>query len=137
MKKTMSVLIALLLSLVMAFAINATAFAVQEGTLTGGSITIDNAVSGQRYSAYQILYIESYNATTNAYAYKANSAWKSFVEGDGVRDVYLKTDGQGYVTWVGATDDARVAAFAKLAQAAIGEKVADATATADSAVWNS
>ncbi len=133
MKKTMFVLIALLLSLVMAFAMNATAFAVQEGTLTGGSITIDNAVSGQRYSAYQILYIESYNAATDAYAYKANSAWKSFVEGDGVRDVYLKTDGQGYVTWVGATDDARVAAFAKLAQAAIGEKVADATATADSA----
>ena len=59
MKKTMSVLIALLLSLVMAFAMNATAFAAQEGTLTGGSITIDNAVSGQKYSAYQILYIES------------------------------------------------------------------------------
>ena len=133
MKKTMSVLIALLLSLVMAFAINATAFAVQEGTLTGGSITIDNAVSGQKYSAYQILYIESYNATTNAYAYKANSAWKSFVEGDGIKNVYLKTDAQGYVTWVGGTDDASVAAFAKLAQAAIGEKAADVTATADSA----
>ena len=132
MKKTMSVLIALLLALVMAFAMAATAFAAQEGTLDGGSITINNAVSDQKYNAYQILYIESYNATTNAYAYKANSAWKSFVESDGIKDVYLKTDAQGYVTWVGGTDDASVAAFAKLAQAAIGGKAADATATADS-----
>ena len=47
----------LLLALVMVFAVGTTAFAAQEGELTGGSITIDNAVSGQTYSIYQILYL--------------------------------------------------------------------------------
>ena len=120
----------LLLALVMVFALATTAFATQEGTLTGGSITINGAVPGQTYNAYQILYLESYNSTSNAYSYKANSAWKSFVESDAIKDVYLKTDAQGYVTWV---ENADAAAFAKLAQVEAAKKTADATATAPAA----
>ena len=124
----------LLLALVMAFALATTAFAAQEGTLTGGSITINDAAPGQTYKAYQILYLESYNKDSGAYAYKANSAWKAFVESTEIKDVYLKTDAQGYVTWV---DGADVAAFAKLAQAEAtktGSTIsAGATATAPAA----
>ena len=67
----------LLLALVMVFALATTAFAEQEGTLTGGSITINDAVPGQVYKAYQILYLESYNKDTGAYSYKANRAWET------------------------------------------------------------
>lgn len=86
------------------------------GTTTTGTITIDNAVVGQTYTIYEILYLESYNATegSEAYAYKATTAWKSFVESDAIKDVYLKTDAQEYVTWVEGADAAN---FAKLAEA--------------------
>lgn len=127
-------LASLLLALVMVFALSTTVYASQEGTLTGGSITINDAVPEQTYKAYQILYLESYNSTNNAYAYKANSAWKTFVESNEIKDVYLKTDAQGYVTWV---ENADAAAFAKLAQAEAtktGSTIsADATATAPAA----
>ena len=118
--------VSLLLTLVMVLAMASTTFAAQEGTLTGGSITINDAVPGQTYKAYQILYLESYNATSKAYAYKANSAWKSFIESDTVKGVYVNVDTQGYVTWV---EGAKVAEFAKLAQAEAAKKVADASAT--------
>lgn len=111
--KHMKKLASLLLALVMVFAMGTTAFAAQEGELTGGSITIDNAVSGQTYSIYQILYLESYDATSGAYAYKANSAWAEWLK---TQTSYVSIDAQGYVTWV-ATGDSATAEFAKLAQA--------------------
>lgn len=67
-------LASLLLTLVMVLSMSVTAFAAQEGNLSGGSITIHDAVKGQTYSVYQLLYLESYDAASNAYAYKANSA---------------------------------------------------------------
>lgn len=103
--------VSLLLTLVMVLAMASTTFAAQEGTLSGGSITINDAVPGQTYKAYQILYLESYNATSEAYAYKANSAWESWLR---TMTDYVQFDSQGYVTWVGSADPA---AFAKLAQA--------------------
>lgn len=112
-------LASLLLALVMVFAMSLTAFAAQEGTLTGGSITINDAVVGQTYKVYQLLYLESYDAASNAYAYKANSAWADFfkkAEGDtpdGVGLTYVNIDDQGYVTW---KNGASAADFAKAAQ---------------------
>lgn len=114
----------LLLALAMMFAMSTAVFATQEGDLTGGSITIDNAVVGQTYNAYQILYLESYNATSNAYAYKANSKWENWLK---TQNSYVSFDEQGYVTWV---KDADAAAFAKLAQVEAAKMTADATATA-------
>ncbi len=119
-------LVSLLLALVMVMGLAVTASAAQEGTLTGGSITIDNAVEGQTYDVYQILYIESYNATTSAYSYKANSAWKEWLKN---QSTYVAFDEQEYVTWV---KDADAAAFAKLAQVEAAKMSADATATAES-----
>lgn len=107
MKKMISFLLTMIMVLSMAFG----SMAAMEGTLENGSITIENAVEGQTYSAYQILYLESYNKDSNAYAYKANSAWKDWLE---TQTDYVSFDDQGYVTWVNNAD---AAAFAKAAQA--------------------
>ena len=114
--KHMKKVAGLLLVLVMVMGLDTTAFAAQEGTLTGGSITIDNAISGQTYSIYQILYLESYSTDANGnatgdYAYKANSAWESWLK---TQTSYVSIDAQGYVTWVSG---ASAADFAKAAQA--------------------
>ena len=127
MKKFVSVLLALAMTL--ALSVSALA-AAQEGTLTGGSITINDAVPGQTYSVYQILYLESYNADSNAYAYKANSEWETWLK---TQTEYIKIDDQGYVTWVGDQTAERVQAFAKLAQKQLANKTAAATAIAPAA----
>lgn len=117
-------LLSLILAIALVFSFASGVMATQEGTLPGGSITIDNAVVDQTYNAYQILYIESYNATSGAYAYKANSAWETWLK---TQTTYVSFDRQGYVTWV---DGADAAAFAKAAQAEAAKMSADATATA-------
>lgn len=133
--------VSLLLTLVMVFAMASTTFAEQEGTLTDGSITINDAVPGQTYNAYQILYLESYSpevinndgtvAKKGAYAYKANSAWEEWLR---KQTSFVSFDAQGYVTWV---DGADAAEFAKLAQAEATKAgsviTPDATATAPEA----
>ena len=102
MKKILSIALVLILMLTVAFA-----------ETTGGSITIEDAVVGQTYTIYQILDLESYNAIANAYAYKATTAWNSFINSDAIKGTYVNVDDQGYVTWV---KDADAAAFAKAAQ---------------------
>lgn len=87
----------------------------QAETLSGttGSITINDAVVGQTYTVYQILDLESYNAAANAYAYKAATAWSSFINSEDIKGTYVEVDAQGYVTWKSGAD---AAAFAKAAQ---------------------
>ena len=114
MLKSLFVLALLLVQIVPALAVNAKdSGSILEGTK--GKITIDNAIVGQTYKIYQILELESYS-TGKAYSYKAASdEWATFIATDG-KD-YLKANTEGYVSWVGAETDARVAAFAKLALA--------------------
>ena len=102
-------LASLLLALALAFALAVPAFAEGET----GSITINDAVVGQTYTIYQILDLESYNASANAYAYKAATAWSTFINRDAIKSTYVEVDAQGYVTW---KDGADAAAFAKAAQ---------------------
>ena len=102
-------LASVLLALVMALALTATAFAEGET----GSITINDAVKDQTYTIYQILDLESYNASANAYAYKATTAWNTFINRDDIKGTYVEVDAQGYVTWKTGAD---AAAFAKAAQ---------------------
>lgn len=104
-------IVGFVLALVMVLALSVGAFAA---AVNEGRITIDNAITGQTYTIYEILYLESYNKESNAYSYKATAAWKDFVESKDIKDTYLVTNDQGYVTWV---ENADVAAFAKLAQA--------------------
>ncbi len=98
------------LALIMALALAVPAFAAGET----GSITINDAVVGQTYTIYQILDLESYNTSANAYAYKATTAWNTFINSSAIKGVYVNVDTQGYVTWV---ENADAAAFAKAAQA--------------------
>ncbi len=105
--KNMLRIASLVLALMMVFAV--TAFAEGET----GSITINDAVVGQTYTIYQILDLESYNASANAYAYKATTAWNTFINSEAIKGTYVEVDDQGYVTW---KDGANAAAFAKAAQ---------------------
>lgn len=99
----------ILLALAMVLGIAAIAFAEGET----GSITIYDAAVGQTYTIYQILDLESYNNEARAYAYKATTAWNTFINSVAIKGIYVEVDAQGYVTWKG---DADAAAFAKLAQ---------------------
>ena len=74
-----------------------------------GKITINDAVDGHTYNAYQILVLESYDEAHEAYAYKANADWANWLK---TQTQYVSIDAQGYVTWV---EDADAAAFAKAA----------------------
>ena len=102
-------LVSLLLAVVLTLGLTALGYAEGET----GSITINDAVVGQTYTIYQILDLESYNASANAYAYKATTAWNTFINSDAIKGTYVNVDDQGYVTWV---KDADAAAFAKAAQ---------------------
>ena len=129
MSTTLRKAFAFVVALVMAIAMIPATFAhaTPEGTLTGGSITIKDAVPGQTYSVYQILYLESYNSKAGAYAYKANAAWEDWLK---TQTSYVSFDAQGYVTWVEGAD---AEAFAKLAQEHAASITADATTTAPAA----
>ena len=127
MSTTLRKAFAFVVALVMAIAMIPASFAHADPTTETGSITINDAVPGQTYSVYQILYLESYNSVAGAYAYKANAAWEDWLK---KQTHYVSFDAQGYVTWVGG-DDAE--AFAKLAQVRAASMTADATTTAPAA----
>ena len=114
----------LVLALVVVMGLAITAFAEEGGeTTTKGSITITNALKGETYNAYQILYLESYNAEKKIYAYKANSAWEEWLR---TQTTYVSFDSQGYVTW---NKGANVADFAKAAKGQLSGKTADGQVT--------
>ena len=89
------------------------------GTGTLGSITINKAAPGETYKIYRILDLESYNETTENYAYKlrtdklsgSEKSWSDFIKSSGITYVTLAGD---YVTW---KDGASVENFAKAALA--------------------
>lgn len=109
LKKLAGCLLALVMILTMS---NVAVVNAAQGTNdNNGSITISKAEKGHTYKAYQILVLESYDTNKKAYAYKANSAWASWLA---TQKTYVNIDKQGYVTWVYGTD---AAAFAKAALA--------------------
>ena len=108
MKKIISVI----LSLMLIASLSVTAFAAGET----GSITINGVSTGTVYEIYKMLDLESYDAASGAYSYKANAAWATFVATNEAK-AYMATDADGYVTWAAAEDDDTKAAFAKLALA--------------------
>ena len=75
-KKLLGLLLALTLSLTLCLP----AFAVSGTNNNGGSITINDAVEGHTYKAYQIFILESYDTGIGAYAYRANSNWAAWLK---------------------------------------------------------
>ncbi|MBQ6877984.1 MAG: SpaH/EbpB family LPXTG-anchored major pilin [Oscillospiraceae bacterium] len=107
----------LVLAIIMVFSLGITAFAEETG-----SITINNASTGNTYEIYKLLDLESYNSTTKVYSYKVNTEWEDFFETDDAK-AYFTVDGQGYATWTNASEDeTTAAAFAKIALAYAEEK---------------
>ena len=109
--KTSRRLAGLLLAIVMLFTF---AVGVSAADPEKGTITIDNAVVGQTYTIYEILYLESYNEDAGAYSYKATEKWDTFINSNGIKGTYVNVDDQGYVTWI---EGASAENFAAAAQA--------------------
>lgn len=119
-KKIVAIMLSVMMVLGMASVVSADGGGATAAPTGNGKITINNAIAGQTYRIYKILELESYDATTGNYAYKATSDWKTFIESS---TAYFKTDSNGGVTWnarSGETEDqkaTRAAEFAKLALA--------------------
>ena len=125
--KLLKKLAGVLLAMIMVLSMSTVAFAAQGTNDNSGSITINDAVEGHTYNAYQVLVLESYNTAVGAYSYKANSDWEVWLKS---QTQYVSIDARGYVTWV---KDADPAAFAKAALAHAEEANINpvATKTAD------
>lgn len=126
---------ALMLAFVMLLAMSAVPVGAEESDLDdSGTITIQNAVSGQTYSIYKMFDLESYDTETKAYLYTItdDSVWYAFAQQYAVIDndssagsgtVYLILSAKDtadvttyYVEWNEAYDsDSDVSDFAKLA----------------------
>ena len=97
-----------------------------------GKITINPAKENQVYNIYEVLELESFDSDKKAYAYKAaTEAWKTFINSNGIKGVYVNVDAQGYVTWVSGASAAEFAAKA-LAYAKDETNNIAATATKES-----
>lgn len=111
-------------------AVNDSSTTATTGTTETGKITINNAIAGEKYKAYKILTLDSYNETAKAYSYKkTNDKWALFIN---ERSDFFQTNENGYVTFIG-TDDAGTAAR-KIAIYAMGfakKYSIDATKTVD------
>lgn len=112
-KKIAAIMLSVMMVLGMASVVSAAESGAAAAPTGNGKITINNAIPGQTYKIYKILDLESYNATTGNYAYKATTAWESFINGNDIKGVYV-TIKDGYVTW---KDNANAAEFAKKALA--------------------
>lgn len=127
--KTVKKLASLLLVMVMVFAMATTAFAAEEK----GTITVDNPVADQTYTAYKIFDV-TYSGTNYSYTIKTTSEWYNTVK------AYAETTGNGLTltgvagdntTFVVSTTDAFSApAFANALKAAVSGKTGT-TLTAD------
>lgn len=117
MKRFVALFAALALVLAMAApAFAATASPTKTEDRGNGTITVENAKNGETYSLYRIFDLVSYTPKNGDEAakavYKVTSAWKSFIQSQGI---YITLDKNDQPTW---QTEADVAAFVKLAKSA-------------------
>lgn len=97
MKSTKKFLV-MLLTVIMILGMTYSVFAAEE--IVNGSITIKNPAEGQTYTIYRIFDLDSYDADNEGYSYKVNENWTGFIESQGIKDVYVSVDSNGYVRWL-------------------------------------
>ena len=110
-KKMLAIMFAFMMVVGMGTKVNA-----EENGSTGtatGKITINNAVTGQTYSIYKILELESFSGDNHSYK-PASKEWKIFLNTEDAKK-YVTINENGYVNWNGDSDDKKVSEFAKLA----------------------
>ena len=110
-KKMLAIMFAFMMVVGMGTKVNA-----EENGSTGtatGKITINNAVTGQTYSIYKILELESFSGDNHSYK-PASEEWKNFLNTEDAKK-YVTINENGYVNWNGDSDDKKVSEFAKLA----------------------
>ena len=115
MKKTFKKLMAALLAVALLCAMAVPAFAAEGAS---GTITIDNALNGESYTAYKIFDVVSSKKETDGsttYVYKVADAWTNFFN-DSTVTSYVTVDTHGQPTWSTGKDTVTdLQAFAKLA----------------------
>lgn len=79
MKKLSKIFVA-----IMVIAILATFAAPAFAASSTGTITINNAIIGQKYTVYRMADLESYDAVAGNYSYKVNDYWKTFFQNHSV-----------------------------------------------------
>ena len=127
-KKIAAIMLSVMMVLGMASVVSAEDGGAAAAPTGNGTITINNAISGQTYKIYRILELESFSGTddTGNYAYKVVDRWNNFITiGEGKDYLEIK---DGYVNWIGETDKVRIAEFAKKALAYAIENKIDCTA---------
>lgn len=104
-KKIAAIMLSVMMVLGMCSVVGAEGAGATSGTSAPkGSITINNAAQRETYNIYRILDLESYNETTENYAYKlrtdklsgSEKSWSDFIKSSGITYVTLAGD---YVTW--------------------------------------
>ena len=105
MKRVTSILLALALLLALA----GTAVAAEDK----GSITIDNAIVGKKYTIYRIFDLNSHNTDYSAINYTVSEKWTAFFAEGALGRTYVDIDKTyGYVVWKTGASPANFAAEA-------------------------
>lgn len=109
------------------------------GTTETGTITINDAINGQKYIIYKLLDLESYDKDKNLYSYKPAAEWKTFFETNEQGKEYVDINANGYVTWKEGADAATLAqkalAYAKDGTNSINTKT-EVTASGTTATFS-
>lgn len=140
-KKIAAIMLSIMMVLGMASVVSADGITTSgTSASTKGKITINNTTAGRTYKIYRILELESYNSTTESYAYKATANWSSFINSNDIKGTYVTVDGSGYVTWKNNADAAEFAkkalAYAKGATPIVAEDTKTVAEGSDSVIFD-
>lgn len=99
-KKITAIMLSIMMVLGMCSVVGAAETASGNYGDNNGTITINSAIDGQKYTIYRMLKLESFSGDN--YSYKAEAEWESFVKTAVTNDnkKYFKVDDvNGYVEW--------------------------------------
>lgn len=126
-KKIAAIMFAFMLVVSMSCNVKAEEGSYKDGN---GSITINNAHSGQTYTIYRMLKLDSFSGEN--YSYLPETGWDAFIADTNTGGKYLKKDENGYVTFIADRNDLTV--LRKFAQEALTFAKGNGSVTAEKPV---